>query len=290
MAGADEGRLLAISDLHVGYPENRRHVESLRPGHESDWLLIAGDVAETVGDIEWVLTTLSARFAKVVWAPGNHELWTTTADPVQLRGEERYRHLVDSCRRLGVLTPEDPYPIWSGAGGPVVVAPLFTLYDYSFRVPGVETKEEALERAHEAGVVCTDELFLYPDPYPSRDAWCRARVALSQARLTDCDPAIPLVLVNHYPLVREPTRILRYPDFAQWCGTDLTRDWHTRFSVSAMVYGHLHIPRTTWHDGIRFEEVSVGYPREWQRFGAPPRPRVILPSQAVVGQDVWQGR
>jgi hypothetical protein len=39
----------------------------------------------------------------------------------------------------------------------------------------------------------------------------------------------------------------------------------------------LHIPRTTHHDGVRFEEVSVGYPREWQRRGAaPPQPRVIL--------------
>ncbi len=31
------------------------------------------------------------------------------------------------------------------------------------------------------------------------------------------------------------------------------------------VYGHLHIPRTTWYDDVRFEEVSVGYPREWRR-------------------------
>ena len=31
------------------------------------------------------------------------------------------------------------------------------------------------------------------------------------------------------------------------------------------MYGHLHIPRTTWYDGVRFEEVSVGYPREWRR-------------------------
>ena len=34
---------------------------------------------------------------------------------------------------------------------------------------------------------------------------------------------------------------------------------------SRSVYGHLHIPRTTWYDGVRFEEVSVGYPREWRR-------------------------
>jgi hypothetical protein len=33
------------------------------------------------------------------------------------------------------------------------------------------------------------------------------------------------------------------------------------------VYGHLHIPRTTWYDGVRFEEVSIGYPHEWRRHG-----------------------
>jgi hypothetical protein len=36
-----------------------------------------------------------------------------------------------------------------------------------------------------------------------------------------------------------------------------------------VVYGHLHIPRTTYHDGVRFEEVSVGYPREQRRRGLP---------------------
>jgi hypothetical protein len=78
------------------------------------------------------------------------------------------------------------------------------------------------------------------------------------------------VLVNHFPLVREPTRVLRYPEFAQWCGTDRTADWHLRYRAAVAVYGHLHIPRTTWYDGVRFEEVSVGYPREWSRRSTPP--------------------
>ena len=90
------------------------------------------------------------------------------------------------------------------------------------------------------------------------------------------------MLVNHYPLVREPTRVLRYPEFAQWCGTDRTADWHLRFRAAAVVYGHLHIPRTTWHDGVRFEEVSLGYPREWQPRGPVPDPvRTIHPADDV---------
>jgi len=79
-------------------------------------------------------------------------------------------------------------------------------------------------------------------------------------------------------LVRAPTRILRYPEFAQWCGTERTADWHVKFNASAVVYGHLHIPATSHYDGVRFEEVSLGYPREWQaRLVIQDRPRRILP-------------
>jgi len=70
---AGPGQLLAISDLHISYPENRRLVEELRGGEE-DWLIVAGDIAETVEDIRWTLGTLAGRFRKVLWAPGNHDL------------------------------------------------------------------------------------------------------------------------------------------------------------------------------------------------------------------------
>ncbi|MFD0021147.1 metallophosphoesterase family protein [Streptomyces sp. NPDC058382] len=272
------GSLLAISDLHVAFDDNRAALERLRPEHEDDWLLVAGDVGEIVADIGWALDLLSRRFAKVVWAPGNHELWTHRQDPVKLRGRDRYDHLVGMCRDLGVVTPEDPYPVWQGPSGPVTVAPLFVLYDYTFRPAGTNTRAEALGRAHESGVVGTDESLLHPDPYPSIDAWCRARLALTERRLAALAPGTQTVLVNHFPLVREPTRVLRYPEFALWCGTEATADWHVRFRAQTVVYGHLHIPRTTWYDGVRFEEVSVGYPREWRRRGAEPGgPRLILP-------------
>lgn len=272
--------LLAISDLHVGFEENRDFVAGIRPETEDDWLLVAGDVSERASDVEWTLRTLSERFAKVVWAPGNHELWTTRNDPLQLRGEARYRHLVEMCRGLGVLTPEDPYAVWEGPDGPVTVAPLFLLYDYTFRPEGATNKAEALAIAHAAGVVCTDEYMLHPDPYPSREAWCDARIAYTEKRLAALPSDTSTVLINHWPMTREPTKVLWYPEFAQWCGTERTADWHLRYNAAAVVYGHLHIPRTMWQDGVRFEEVSVGYPREWRarEAAAPSGPRRILPS------------
>jgi 3',5'-cyclic AMP phosphodiesterase CpdA len=267
--GGISGSLLAISDLHTAIGENQRHIDDIRPECKSDWLLVAGDVAELTSDIERTLRALASRFETVVWAPGNHELWTVPSDPVQLRGEKRYLHLVDMCRDIGVLTPEDPYAVWEGSGGPLTIAPLFVLYDYSFRTGTAATMEESLAQAVEAGIVCTDEYMLDPSPYAGRDEWCRARIAETERRLAVVDRSAPLVMVNHYPLVREPTRVLRYQEFAQWCGTELTADWHRRFATAAVVYGHLHIPRTTWYDRVRFEEVSVGYPREWRRHGLP---------------------
>jgi 3',5'-cyclic AMP phosphodiesterase CpdA len=258
-------KLLAISDLHVAYAENRAIVADIRPDTDQDWLIVAGDVGDLFGDVEWALTLLSQRFARVIWAPGNHELWTTPSDPVQLRGVARYSELVSMCRRLGVVTPEDPYPVWEPVDGePLRIIPLFVLYDYTYRPAGTATKAEALQRAYDAGVVGTDEHLLHPDPYATRDAWCSARIEYTRDRLDQLDD-MRTVLVNHFPLNREATRILRYPEFALWCGSVHTEDWHVRYRAAAVVYGHLHIPRTLRTDGVPFLEVSLGYPREWQR-------------------------
>lgn len=273
------GGLYAISDLHVSHRENRAVLDRIRPSSDADWLIVAGDVADRLDDIELALSALRDRFAQVIWVPGNHELWTTS--DADLRGVARYEQLVRLCRGLGVTTPEDTYPVWQGADGPIRVAPLFLLYDYSFLTPGTFTVQESLEAAHAAGIVCTDEYVLHTDPYPSRVDWCRARVASTEQRLSDVAGEYPLVLVNHWPLVREPTRVMRHQEFPQWCGTELTADWHTRFDVRAVVYGHLHIPRRTVYDGVPFEEVSIGYPREWRSFGLrTDLARLILPGPA----------
>lgn len=271
--------LLAVSDLHVGHRENREIVRQMRPNTDQDWLLVAGDVAERSEDILWALATLKEHFAEVLWLPGNHELWTPPGDPLPLRGQARYQYLVERIRALGVTTPEDPYRVWEGPDGPVAVCPLFLLYDYTWRdgTPGATGKQEALAQSMRLGVLCADERFLHPDPLPGIDDWCRARVAATAARLEALDPALPTVLAGHWPLHREPTAVLRYPSFALWCGTELTEDWHIRFRATEVVYGHLHIPRVLHRDGVRFTEVSLGYPREWQPRPEPPQgPRRIL--------------
>ncbi len=260
-----EPTLWAVSDLHTGHHGAKPVVESLHPSSPEDWLIVAGDVAELTDDIHSTLELLRRRFAKVIWVPGNHELWTNGRDPIQLVGRARYDWLVTMCDQMDIITPEHPYPVWTHTGGAVTIVPMFLLYDYTFLPRGATTKAEGLALALQRGVVASDEYLLSPQPYATREDWCQDRLAHTQARLEQLNMRTPTVLVNHFPLVRRPCNVLRYREFALWCGTTKTADWHTRYNAACAVYGHLHIPRTTWHDGVRFEEVSVGYPREWRR-------------------------
>jgi hypothetical protein len=256
--------LWAISDLHLGREENRAALASIgrRP---KDWLILAGDIGDSEAHLADAFAFLARRFARLVWVPGNHELWTTSSvpgSPQAARGEARYSALVALARSFGVLTPEDPYPIWPGSEPPVVIAPMFTLYDYSFRPDGV-AQADVVDWAAADGVVSADEMLLHPTPYADRTAWCAARVEKTAARLAALPPHYATILVNHYPLECAHALLPRVPRFAPWCGTQLTAGWHRRFRALAVVYGHLHIRRHFEHEGVQFHEVSLGYPGQW---------------------------
>ncbi|MCW5848830.1 MAG: metallophosphoesterase [Anaerolineae bacterium] len=253
--------LYAISDLHLTERVNRQALRDL-PYYPDDWLIVAGDIGSTEAHFHFALAHLTARFKRVVWTPGNHDLWTLPSDPIGLRGEAKYQRLVALCREYGVLTPEDPYAPWPEHNPTCLLAPLFLLYDYSFR-PDHVPADEALAWAEADGVACMDEALLYPDPYPSRAAWCAARCQATLRRLRQAASLAPLVLINHYPLRQDLAYLPRIPRFSLWCGTRLTEDWHTRFRALAVVYGHLHRRGRHLRDGVPHLEVSLGYARDW---------------------------
>src|ERR1051326_88715 len=93
-------KLYAISDLHIGIEANRQALDAM-PAHPEDWLILAGDIGETTAHWRYALSILSRRFARLLWVPGNHDLWTLPSSPTEdskLRGEEKYLRLVSICR------------------------------------------------------------------------------------------------------------------------------------------------------------------------------------------------
>lgn len=249
--------LWSVSDLHVSFPANRGKVEALQPQDPGDWLIVAGDVAERIDEVVDTLAHLRLRYSRVIWTPGNHELFSRRSE--RFRGRERYRLLVDLLREVGVDTPEDEYPRFGG----VTIAPLFTLYDYSFR-PAHLSAPQALAAARDARATLDDELYIAP--FVDIPAWCAERVAYSRRRLREVTG--PTLLVNHWPLVVEPTRRMAKPELALWCGTTATRSFTREFNAIGAVHGHLHMPGEIRVEGHPHLDVSLGYPFEQVRMPA----------------------
>lgn len=269
-------RLLATSDLHVSHRANHAALETIGR-HPDDWLIVAGDVGEKPEHLQYVLDVVSPRFARVIWTPGNHDLWCPASATDRTRGQARYDELVAICRRAGALTPEDPYQEFPGAPGTFIV-PMFLLFDYTFRPAGVPAPE-AVRWARTSGVVSGDEQLLRPDPWPSIEAWCHARCDGTARRLDALPAGSRTILVNHWPLRYDLARPPRVPRFSIWCGTTRTEDWAVRYRAAAVVTGHLHLRTTLWRQGVRYEEVSLGYPRDWrQERGVDAYLREILPA------------
>lgn len=293
------GRLWAIADLHLSYKTNREELEELRP-RPNDGLIICGDVGETPEHLRLAFKKATSCFRNVFWAPGNHELYTLpTQKEHGLRGEKKYEECVEIAREFDVRTPEDDFMLWEGEGGPCYIAPIFTLYDYSFRPDDVKL-EDALNWAKEENIEATDEVLLHPDPYSSRIEWCNAQLARTEKKLAaaiSAEPDTKLIIVGHWPLRQDLVKLFSVPRFSLWCGTKHTEDWHNKYNAKVVVSGHLHVRRTDWRDDTRFEECSMGYPRQWQAikdhgFGINELMREILPGPPNPPQDkrdtIWR--
>ena len=276
--------LWAISDLHVGYEDNRRAVESLE-ALPDDWLIIAGDTGETPAHLDFVLKSLVPRFAQIIWTVGNHDLWTPQSLPQERRGVAHYERLVRLCRSYGVLTPEDSFAVWPGAGPRTAIVPTFGLYDYSFR-PGAVSEERAVAWAAEAGVRCADEDLLDPSPFRSRQQWCAARVAYTEQRLEVIPKDTRVILVNHWPLL-----IRAWRPAAHSALFDLVRHRGDLALASPVSRGHRGVrpPASAQHAGARWRDLrrSVArLPEAVEQQAAAPR----VPAQNPIAVQTFRNR
>jgi hypothetical protein len=171
-------RLLAIADLHLAIPHNREALRAL-PTYPTDWLIVAGDLCEDAKLFAEALAWLASCFARVIWVPGNHELWLTDRDATVHGSVRKYAALVDIARRLGVVTPEDAFPAWPPTGE--IIVPLCTLYDYSFR-PEEVALCDVVRWAAELSNVAADEELIDPAPLAGMAEWCALRCAATEAR------------------------------------------------------------------------------------------------------------
>ena len=128
-------RVFAVSDIHADYPQNAAWLSSLsRQDYQRDLLILAGDVSDSLLLLGRTLTGLAERFAKVIYVPGNHELWVIR-DGKRLTSFEKFDKVCALAEERGVSTRSLHLPQLS-------IVPLFGWYDYSFGEPGADLKEQ----------------------------------------------------------------------------------------------------------------------------------------------------
>src|SRR6185295_6126655 len=87
-------RIFAVSDIHIDYDVNAKWIANLSmTEYQDDVLILAGDVTDTQRLLGWCLSTLAKRFWKVLFVPGNHELWVIRED----RDKDSLQKFDDVC-------------------------------------------------------------------------------------------------------------------------------------------------------------------------------------------------
>lgn len=248
-------KTVVLSDIHVDI--NREHPvvqEFARYIKEQDARLaiIAGDVSEIQQETLDTLNTIEQLSgARVLFVPGNHDLWGPPGDPDQIAAiYDRYvrdEHCL--CGRDVVL-------------GDTVVIGDVGWYDYSFG-SGRYSFEE-FEQMSLAGRTWQDSL---------RNAWTRDNLGRTQWMLSRLEarlaayPDKQLAVVTHMLPVKDftvPAEMANWSYFNAFLGSRKFGELYRRYPVKAAVCGHVHYRRSFDRDGIHWMCRCLNYHSEWR--------------------------
>lgn len=266
-------RVALTSDLHVEHhpdvvPLVGERVRAFAP----DVLVVAGDVSSQLPTLEAALAALRASAPRLVFVPGNHDLWTRPGEP---SSRARYeRDIPAACARAGADTV---------GGAPIEIDGVLFCgvtgwYDYSLRNRALDATftRADYERGAWGRLRWNDTTrVVWPDDDGNElgaPAICAQQVASLQAQLDEAGTRPTFVVTHHLPFAGLVTSKGEPPwDFINgFMGSELLGEAIARAgNVRAAVAGHTHFRKRVDVDGRggRFsaETSPVGYPREYAR-------------------------
>jgi len=238
-------RIFAISDVHVDYEANASWIAGLSlADYRGDVLILAGDVTDTRRLLEWTFGALVKRFRKVLFVPGNHDLWVIRED----RGKTSLQKF-DEVRAVAESSGVSMQPFRERG---VSILPLLTWYDYSFGEPSEELLSIWMDYR-----ACR-----WPAGYTEKE------VTAHFAALNDTQPGGPgdkVITYSHFlpridlmpSYISSAGRVL-YPILGS---AQLDRQLRALNSTTH-VYGHSHVNRRLTIDGVDYINNAFGYPSE----------------------------
>ena len=237
-------RVYAISDLHTDFKENRLLVEGLSDdAFKGDALVVAGDVADQLGVIEYTLALLRSKFRHVCYVPGNHELWVRDGAYDSM---EKLRRVLEACRRVGVETNTVRLDgLW--------LVPLFSWYDPAFDGDDDRGVEELEGWA---------DFYFCKWPAGVTDV-CQHFLDMNEANIRRADG--PVISFSHFLPRRDllpPREYLRFKNLPKVAGCAPLDGQIRRLKSVTHVFGHSHINTDRVIDGVRYVNNALRYPRE----------------------------
>lgn len=238
-------RVFALSDIHVDFDVNAKWIASLsKLDYQDDVLILAGDITHSLALLEWCLSTLAVRFKRVLFVPGNHELWVL--------GEERAKTSLQKFRDVAAAVETSGASMHPFFKGNALIAPLFGWYDFSFGQPSEELKTLWMD-FH----ACR-----WPEGFGPEQA--AAHFGALNRPLSAAGAAKVITFSHFLP------RIDLIPSFVPTSqrmldpvlGSTLIEQQLRQLNSSIHVYGHSHINRKARIDGITYINNAFGYPRE----------------------------
>ena len=239
-------RIFAVSDLHVDHRPNQVLVEGLgREEYTGDALIVAGDIAHQLDTVATTLAGLRARFGRVFYVPGNHELWVGNSQETSV---ERFERILALCRQLQV----DTQP---ARAGKYWIVPLFGWYESGF----------ARGQYH------------YPAPNNWADFhFCRWPNGLGSpaAYFTGLNLANlrryqgPVISFSHFlprPDLLPPVERLRFKALPQVAGSARLEAQVRHLGSQIHIFGHSHILWDEEINGVRYLQHALAYPKERRR-------------------------
>lgn len=237
-------RVFALSDIHVDYPDNESWIESLSThDYRDDILILAGDVSDSLARMQRCFDNLVQRFRKVLYVPGNHDLWV-----IREKGGsslDKFHQVCELAQNCGMSTRP------TQVGG-VSVIPLFSWYDYSFGPPSEDILETWMDfRA------CA-----WPEGLGAQEITTYF-LQLNEPVLVPYDGTI--ITFSHFlpridlmPDFIPPAHRTVYPVL----GTERLDQQIRAVGSSIHVYGHSHVNRQIVVDGVTYINNAFGYPHE----------------------------
>eukprot|EP00435_Cladocopium_sp_Y103_P045191 s1445_g12.t3 len=257
-------RIWAISDLHTDDHHNKEWLDELETkGAANDVLIVAGDISHKWDIIKDTLGFLKARYARVFYCPGNHELWGNAQEDSM----RRFHAILQLCEQLGVETAPAEVAVGDRC---VLIVPIMSWHHPQW---DVEPEIQGWRGLLPVDQMLSDyPLTHWPEGICIQDGSAALAIDKVNDELADWIDLLQrrheyqeVLSFSHFlPRVENnpEKRYLTYPNLAKGIGSDYLRKRVEDLRPDIHVFGHTHFGYDLEVEGIRYVQAPLSMSSE----------------------------